>query len=294
MSSLAQSRTLPEPRAGSATLLPWKRAGALLESTQAAFQLPILRRSAAFLDCLLQDRTVDLGLASSVVALDPGFTYRILRLANQELSEGADRIWQVPLAVVAAGRAGLQEVVATSVQLTLPQASGHHPFEALIMDAVQRACVAQLLARELGNCLPQKCFLSGLMLAVPLIVKVCLPAHLGSSSALLSDMCQTLPATVVRATLAQPVERAGPGNAMVSAVLIADALLRACRRPNPASHLQSLATCGFWQSWPKTSMAERLRLLRQGGELIKWVEGNLLVTDPWKFMTRVECPHEQE
>ena len=65
-------------------------------------QLPILARSAALLKLLLQDGTVDLELTNSVIALDPGLALGTLQAASLE-SQGEDEIWQLPLAVVAAG-----------------------------------------------------------------------------------------------------------------------------------------------------------------------------------------------
>src|SRR5271167_4709965 len=64
--------------------------------------LPVLARSAALLKLLLQDGAVDLELTASVIALDPGLALETLQAASLE-SHGEDQIWQLPLAVVAAG-----------------------------------------------------------------------------------------------------------------------------------------------------------------------------------------------
>ena len=134
------------------------------------FHLPILARSAALLQTLLQDAIIDLELASSVITLDPGLAYQVLRLANRNVPDDRDRIWQLPLAIVTAGRANLDELLDRSVQLD-PAGSRESVMQSLITEAVLRACLAHSLARELGSCSPRKCFLSGLLFDLPALVQ---------------------------------------------------------------------------------------------------------------------------
>ena len=66
--------------------------------------LPVRTRSVSLLKLLLRDSAIDLELASSVVGLDPGMAFGALQLANAQRHQGDDPIWQLPLAVVEAGR----------------------------------------------------------------------------------------------------------------------------------------------------------------------------------------------
>ncbi len=88
----------PWPPAPQPAAMPARR------SDLPAVVLPLLTRSSGLLNLLFQDGTVDLELASSVVALDPGLAFGTLQLANRDRVGKSNPIWLFPLAVVAAGR----------------------------------------------------------------------------------------------------------------------------------------------------------------------------------------------
>jgi hypothetical protein len=292
MSMLASPRSRVRERLDQCTVLPWRSHSD--RTDEPLFELPILQRSMSFLKLLLQDGAIDLELASSVVALDPGLAYGTLRLANQDLPDDCDRIWQLPLAVVTAGRDALEQLLTTTVQVTPCALSKQAPMEKLISDAVARACVAQLLARELGSPHPRKCFLSGLVLELPAMARLSIPAGLISPAVMVPDMCHSLPAAIVRAVLAHCGEERSPTDTMVAMVLIADAVLRALSSSNPAPRLQELSARSLWRPWGGMSQLQRSGLLNRCCEMARWAAGNVYGMDPWNFMARLERPKAWE
>ncbi len=230
MSMLASPRSRVRERFDQCDVLPWRNLPDRTE--EPLFELPILQRSISFLNLLLQDGAIDLELACSVIALDPGLAYGTLRLANRDLIDDCDRIWQLPLAVVTAGREALEQLLRDTVHIIRGAPLEQDPFEKLVTDAVSRACVAQLLARELGSAHPRKCFLCGLLLELPTIARLSVPARLISPAVLVPDMCRSLPAVIVRAVLARQVEEPISSDCMAVIVLIADAVLQALNHPN--------------------------------------------------------------
>ena len=280
------SRVSEHDRLSSGDLVPWLRSRTHTDET--GFNLPILDRSAAFLSLLLQDGAIDLELASSVIALDPGLAYGTLRLANGNLPETCDRIWQLPLAVVTAGRDALQHLLDTSIKIGL---SGEPPCAQLrqvMTRAVERGCVAQYLAREAGCCHPKKTFLAGLLLELPILVQMTEPSLANSPATLFSSMCRTLPAPVVRAALVQHADEATEGDPLVALVLIADAVIQARSSPEPAAWLEELSCRPVWLCLGEMPQLQRARMLGGGCEMAAWAVANCERIAPWNFMSRLE------
>ncbi len=251
------------------------------------FDLPILARSVTYLRVLLQESIVDLDLASSVIALDPGLAYRVLQLANRDLPDDRDRIWQLPLAIVTAGRANIEDLLDRPTQQQ-PLASEQSVLRSLITEAVLRACVAHALARELAPCSPRKCFLSGLLFELPALVTLSVPERLDSHALLLSDMCHSLPVTIVRSALAQFASRVGPTDPGVAIVSIAQELLHVRRLANSQLSLEELAGSWLWRAWQGMPVLQRSQLLQRCCELARWAAKSLYELNPWDFMTQLE------
>ena len=249
------------------------------------FRLPILARSVALLRVLLQDGIVDLELVSSVIALDPGLTYRVLQLANRDLPDDRDRIWQLPLAIVTAGRENLDELLDEAWQIEFVD-SERSVAQSLITEAVLRAALAQALACELASCSPRKCFLSGLLFELPALVTFSDPVRIDSHAMLLSDMCHSLPVAIVRAALAEIASKAGPTDSMSAIVLIAQELLQAGRLGDLS--LEDLAGQPFWRPWSSLPMLQRRKILYRCSAIMAWVSKNLYHVHPWEFMAQLE------
>lgn len=252
--------------------------------------LPLLTRSVSLLTLLLQDGAVDVELASAAIALDPGLAFGTLQLANRDRAEGDDPIWQLPLAVVAAGREALLQLLQRAPRI---ECSGNAAKQTrlcrLVTNAVARAAAAHLLARELGNSMPRKSYLSGLLFELPAIVRLAAPAI--SQAALLSTMCHTLPAAMVRAAMARMAddEQEPPGDPLLGIVLIADAVLAAEAEPaSLTAALEELADSPLWHCWPATGAGQRNFLLGRCCEMANWAKANLHGLDPWEFMARLE------
>lgn len=253
-----------------------------------AFTLPILPRSASFLELLLQHAAVDLELASAVIALDPGLAYGTLRLANRALTDDCNRIWQFPVAVVSAGKGALEGLVANAPRSRNERGKPER-LERLISDAVSRACVAQVLSRELGSCHPRMCFLAGLLLELPVLASLSFLSPAVYPATMIADMCHSLPAAIVRAVFAcRDLDR--NADCMTAIALIGDAVLQARSYPDPGSRLRELSSSALWSPWSGTSQLQRSRLLRGCFETAGWAAANLYSVDPWNFMAKLENP----
>jgi len=247
--------------------------------------MPVLARSAVLMSLLLQDNAVDLELATCVVALDPGLAFGVLQLANPACDRPGDPVWQIPLALVAAGREALQNLLEYAPRITLSALEGERgQLLQLARGAVVRACVAQLLARELGRCNPKKSFLGGLVFEVPQMVGLTAAVRGDYRARLLSVMCNSLPAAVVKAALADMDEAEGVNDPLLATILIAEALIQAA---TPASR-SPIAASGSWRCWPDLVQEQRASLLKRCAELTDWVAANLYRLDPWDFMSRLE------
>jgi len=253
------------------------------------FVLPVLTRSAGLLNVLLQDNAVDLDLASSVAALDPGLAFGILQLANAEFSD-REPVWQLPAAVVAAGREPLQQFIDCAPRVELrARPDPRKRLPRLAHDAVVLGCVAHLLARELGRCHPRKSFLGGLLLAVPEMAGFVVPQHDGYKPRLLSVMCRSLPSGIVKAAMADPSDDAVEDDPLVATILLAQAVLR--EKADGASGeggFAALADAPLWRCWPGVLTGQRVSLLNCCSAVADWAGWNLYRTDPWEFMAKVE------
>lgn len=262
------------------------------EPEQPPVLLPLLTRSGRLLSLLFQDGTVDLELASSVVALDPGLAFATLQLANRDRAKGSGPIWMFPLAVVAAGQSLLLRLMTRAPRIECSLSPGRRTqLSQLYSDAVLRACVAQYLARELGDCDPQKSFLAGLLLELPGMVKVATAFSPISPAALFTTICSTLPSAVVTASLAGPArdDRYDPLAPVGAAARIASSLLGSLAGgPTARVALEKLASGPLWRSWEGTNLRQRCYRLSHARELARWASANLYSMEPWEFMARLE------
>jgi hypothetical protein len=255
----------------------------------AALVLPLLTRSVPLLTLLLHDSAVDLELAGAVIGLDPGLAFGTLQLANRDRGEGDDPIWQLPLAVVAAGSEELQRLLQRAPRIEVSGEAGKTGrLSRLAESAVARASVAHLLARELGGAIPRKSYLAGLFFELPDMARHTAPAI--SQAALLPAMCHTLSAALVRAAMAGKADdQEPPRDPLLAIGLIADGLLTAMAEPASLSaSLEELAAGPFWHCWTAIDAGQRTFLLGHCCELARWARANLHGMDPWEFMARLE------
>jgi HDOD domain len=249
--------------------------------------LPILTRSAALLTLLLQDGTVDLELTSSVVALDPALAFGSLQLANLERN-GQGGIWQLPLAVVAAGCDRLLAMVngALKVETNYDCATSER-FRQLYLRCVQRACIAELLTNHLGSANPKRSYLAALLFGLPGMSSSAGPRIPALSVAVGAPWQGSLPESALW-EVGSSAMAAGKRTPMAASVLLAAAVLEL---PNSDSaeackHTQQLADSALWQSW-SDPMDERRQLLRQGCKVAKWAAANAPRLSPWEFLARL-------
>lgn len=255
-----------------------------------ALLLPVLTRSLSLLTLLLQDGAVDLDLASSVAGLDPGLAFGILQAANRHREAGSEPIWQLPLAVVAAGRESVGQLVERAPRM---EDCGHPGkqlrLRQLVTNAVVRGCVSYLLARELGGCQPRKAYLAALLLELPVLARL---ASAGSSQVeLLSVLCHTLPSAMVRAVMAGKSEPSGEDTRepMVATSLIAQAVLELPTAEAESSPwVEDLASRRVWDCWQGTDARQRMALLSHCCGMARWAAAHLHNLDPWEFMARLE------
>ena len=284
MSRAAPSRTIPS----GPTTLADGAAGPSVNWPE--FVLPVLRRSAVLMNPLLQDSAIDVELASSVVGLDPGLAFGTLQLANPACGDPGTPIWQLPLAVVAAGREALQQLVDGAPRIEPPSSSHEYAqLTQLASNAVVRACVAHLMASNLGHCHPKKSFLGGLLFDLPELANLTL--HYGDSCKvkLLSTMCRSLPAALVKATMGDPGDENSAADPVVATIFLADALLREKTLHPLTPSLEKLAAAPQWSCWPDFDVEQRSSLLQCCSELAEWANTRALQLDPWEFMSRLEC-----
>jgi hypothetical protein len=258
----------------------------------ATLLLPVLDRSAALLNLLLDDGTVDLELASAVVGLDPGLAFGTLQLANRDREDWKALIWELPLAVVAAGRARLQELLQRAPRITRP-ARTRNPLRSSdpVVNAVARASAARMLAKELGSCNPRKAFLSGLLFGLPDLARAASNSSNISHVTLLSAMCHTLPVGMVRAAMvgADFMDDEVSSDPLPAISLIAEALLQTPPGDSGGgATMERLANLRLWRSCGKTDIRQRRGLVEKSRDIASWSAGNLYRVDPWDFMDKLE------
>ncbi|HUI82838.1 MAG TPA: HDOD domain-containing protein [Candidatus Binatia bacterium] len=253
------------------------------------FVLPAVTRSASLLGALLDDSALDVELAGSVLALDPGLAFGTLQLANRERRR--EPVWELPLALVAAGRDELQYLVYRTPQIqSFPDVTRRSCLQLLVLNAALRACAAHFLAQKLGSCPPRKAFLAGLLLELPALMTLGLSQPPGCRAKLLSAMCRSLPAPMVTAAMAR-TDRAGdePRDPLLALVLIADQLLQARNGAAASSGMrEELAARPLWSCWRETGARRRSALLGACEALLGWASANLYRMQPWEFVQALE------
>jgi HDOD domain len=248
------------------------------------FALPILSRSGALLSLLLQDGTVDLELTSAVVALDPGLALGTLQLANLERN-GDGEIWQLPLAVVAAGCDRLLAMVNSALRVESSYDCGTGArFRQLYLRGVERACIAEWLTHVLGAGSPMPAYVAGLLSGLPRMASL---ADAKSPELLRCEM--EIPPGARCSAGAAPLGRMAGCTPLAASVLLADRVLELPGREITESspQLQKLAACTLWEAWDSCRMQDRCRLLMQGEKLGRWVAANAPRLSPWDFMARL-------
>ncbi len=242
--------------------------------------LPILSRSAALLTLLLQDGTVDLELTSSVIALDPGLAFGTLQAANLERSNG--EVWQLPLAVVAAGCESLLIILNGALKLESSYDYGTGAkLRQLYVRGVQRGCIAELLTSFLGHANPRQSYVAGLLFDLPDILSL---AQTGSR-----DHPCYLKSATPDCLLASTLSANADLNPVTASVLLANGLLEipGSATADSSPQLQSLASSSLWGAGDACSTRERCQFLAQGSRLGSWAALNALRLSPWEFMTRL-------
>jgi|SRR5271166_1482935 len=275
-----------ENRLGRAGGLSALRDSRLCQPDLPILGLPVLTRSAALLTLLLQDGTVDLELTSSVVALDPGLAFGTLQVANLERN-GEGEIWQLPLAVVAAGCDRLLAMVNCTLKVESNYDCGTSAkLRQLYLCCVQRACIAELLTNLLGNANPKLSYVAGLLFGLPGMSNPAGPKTPALSVALRSALSARLPSALA---VADPSGTVGERNPIAASVLIASGVLELPEGENPESsqQIQRLASSPLWKSWDACHLHERRQLLWQGCKLARWAAANAPRLSPWEFMARL-------
>jgi hypothetical protein len=286
MDLAAQARTLPsEAFVGTAITEGEAHSGSPF------LLLPVFTRSTSLLTLVLQDGAVDLDLASSVAGLDPGLAFGILQAANLHREEGSEPIWQLPLAVVSAGREAIGQLVERAPRIEdWGQGGMRLRLSQLVTNAVVRSCVAYLLAREMGGCQPRKAYLAGLLLELPGMARLARPET--SQVTLLSILCHTLPAAVVRAVMAARADssQADSCEPIVAIAVIAQRVLEVQAAGSElGAWLEDLAGRPLWDCWKGTDARQRMALLSYCCGTAAWAAANLHLLDPWEFTARLEC-----
>jgi len=249
----------------------------------------VLSRSVASLRLLLEDDAVDLELASCIVALDPGLTFAVLQLANGGSSPFATPVWQLPSALVAVGREALQTLLQCAPRVESP-GMARRRLTTLARNAVVRASIAQLLARELGCCNPRKSFLSGLLLETPDLVGSSYPHTAIDRNRLLAVMLASLPAPVVNAAMARKHAMKNVPEPLAAITMLSEVLR--CKACNDVA--SDFVVAQYWCCWPEYTMIQRHALAERCAELALWAGENLYRLEPWDFLARLErrCPWE--
>jgi len=275
--------TTIEDRLGRAGGLDAPRLPSLCPPPPRILSLPILSRSAALLLLLLQDGTVDLELTSSVVGLDPGLAFDTLQIANQERN-GDGEIWQLPLAVVAAGCDRLLTMVNCALKVESSYSVGVGArFRQLYLRCVQQACLAEFLACTLGNVNPKQAYVAGLLSGL-------LGPAEGISPELSSSLNCILSAGLYVQAMNSMHSPAAGGSPVDACVLLAESILDfgGIEGPGLTAKAQHLLDSPLWDCWDSCGRQERCRIVAQGSRLGKWVGANAPRLSPWEFVTRLQ------
>ena len=277
-------------RLGRAVGRPAERGSWLCPLGRPIVCLPMLTRSAALLTLLLDDTAVDLELVSSVVALDPGLAFSTLQLASPEVLPAGGASWSLPLAVVAAGRDRLLELVERASRLDAgltgeTKAQLHR----LALRSARRACVARFLGRELGEVHPEQCYLAGLLCDLPEMVTMTVPGDPALAQfALQSALRRSLPDEVFAAIGdAATTAEARPCSAISALLRIANSMLEPTNGETPRQ-MARLAASPWWATWNSTTLQRRILLLGQCCAVAARAGAQVQRLAPWEFANRPE------
>ena len=280
--------TTIENRLGRAGGLAALRDSRLCQPDFPVLGLPVLTRSAALLIPLLQEGTVDLELTSSVVALDPAVAFGILQVANLERN-GEGEIWQLPLAVVAAGCDRLLTMVNCALKVESNYDCGtSSKLRQLYLRCVQTACISELLTHQLGNADPKLSYVAGLLFGLP-----DMPNPAGAKAPALSLVLRAALSDGLRgiawSAVAGRSSAGGEHGPIVASVLLANSLLDLPEGESPeaSQQLQRLAASPLWESWDDCNGRDRTKILGQGCKLRKWAAANAPRLSPWEFMAKL-------
>ena len=245
---------------------------------------PVLSRSLSLLKLLLDDSAIDLELASVIIALDPGLAFDILQVANRD---AGDCLWQLPLAVVAAGRDAVQKLLRRVPEIeALSRNSGR--LKQLAVDAVARASAAYVMARELFAGTARKAYLSGLLFELRSMGRLALPEL--CSGQLLPAMGRALPPPVMWAAMGKPApeHQEITADTLGAMVGLAEKVLRAQQGDSQHGSIAQLAESPLWNCCGEIERAQRAAVLARAGGVARWAAASLHAMQPWEFMARLE------
>lgn len=277
-------------RLGRAVGRPAERGSWLCPSGRPLVCLPILTRSAALLTLLLDDAAVDVELVNSIVVLDPGLAFATLQLASPDGEAATGVSHSLPLAVVAAGRDQLLEVVrrASLLDAGLTSDAKAH-LQRLFLRSARRACVALFLGRELGDVEPDQCYLAGLLSNLPGMVALTanrdlVLAQITLQKALRSSLQPEVFAAISEAAATSPKR---PCSAISASLSIANSMLEPADGEDPR-HLATLAASPLWAPWASTTLHRRTLLLGKCCAVAAWAAAQVQRLAPWEFATRLQ------
>ena len=250
--------------------------------------LPVLARSAALLKLLLQDGAVDLELTTSVIALDPGLALGTLQAASLE-NYGEDEIWQLPLAVVAAGCDRLLAIVNGALKVESSfDCTTSRKLRQLYLRGVQQACIAQMLTGILRGANPKRSYVAGLLFGLPSVLSLSDARNQMSFPAAHAPFgrCQAALWTLVAGSSSTAAER----NPVAASVLLANQVLElpGAEHPERSELTHTLVVSPLWESWDECTTQARCQFLAQAEKLGKWAAANAPRLSPWEFMARLD------
>jgi len=286
-SSAAQRRSFPH-RANPAGPPPRVCDAGYEPFEPSILDLPILTRSAELLNLLLQDGTVDLDLASSVVSLDAGLAFMVLQLANRDRGTGDVAIWQLPMAIVAGGQQRILRSLnrAPRIETALGPRIGAHLLQ-LSVRAVVRGAIAQVVAVQLGGVNLRQAFLGGLLFELPGMVQMTAGSRsLALQRVLRTALDESLPPELATVIADGSAERERPRTSLAAAIVLADAFSEhALGKSSPGNG--KLDDWAQWQCGQAGNAGQWHRLTDRCFQLARWVAANVQTIAPWEFAAKV-------
>ncbi|MBF0560235.1 MAG: HDOD domain-containing protein [Nitrospirae bacterium] len=140
----------------------------ILEKIGEGYGLPVLSPIALRLRELASSETASVDDLASLVAKDPSFTARLLRLANSAFFGNAGQISTIGHAVMKVGFMRLRNMaLSISLRDTFPMGKvGSMDYEEFWRSSLYRAIIARSLARTAKTCNPEEAFVAGLTLEI--------------------------------------------------------------------------------------------------------------------------------